>query len=213
MPPASGPPVLPQAPSAAMPSTDDGVPFAEAGPTPLVERPVVPDGAVGAPPDTAASVGAAVDDGRPVDPWAAGQPATPTRLRMIRDLRNPFVSPTAVGLRAASAPGVIIVAQLDLQDPFRTRRTGSAAPPAPADDATGPDLQDPFGNGGRVQWRPCEPRQQVRGVPLQRPQAVAEVPVRCSDNPGPLRDPFVGQESAVPIVSEPAPVDVPPRSV
>jgi len=181
------PPVLPPAPSSA----------------PSVDPPT-------SPPATAEDNGwldaRAVRD-ELVDPWsvgpAVGAAAPPDRA----SLRDPFARRSSAA-RRSPPPGTVVVAQLDLQDPFTHRRAAATSAPITPTRAT-LDLHDPFADGAAVRWNPCKAQETVGGVVVQRPRAVQEhAEAQCSRREaGPLRDPF-----ARPRASTASPPPAPPVS-
>lgn len=144
-----------------------------------------------------------------VDPWSAAPPVGAAPRPDRRSLRDPFSDRTTP--RRTSPPGTVVVAQLDLQDPFARQPPMVTSAPVTSERAT-LDLHDPFADG-EVRWDPCKVQATVGGVPVQRPRAVAEhAEAQCTRKTGPLRDPFA-RPPAVPASPPPPPVSPPARSV
>ena len=178
--PAATPPVLPPAPSTAAPAQPVRAPLAE---------------------------DAAADRDELVDPWSVGPPVGAAAPPDRASLRDPF-SHRASGPRRSPPPGTVVVAQLDLQDPF-ARQPPTVSTRAEAPTRATLDLHDPFADGAAVRWNPCKAQETVGGVVVQRPRAVQEhAEAQCSRREaGPLRDPF-----ARPRASTASPPPAPPVS-
>lgn len=144
-----------------------------------------------------------------VDPWRAEPPVGAAAAPDRESLRDPFSHRAATP--RTPPPGTVVVAQLDLQDPFARQppmvTMVTTAPVAPSRATL--DLHDPFADG-EVRWDPCKVHATVDGVPVQRPRAVAEhTEAQCTRKTGPLRDPFarpatVASPPPAPAVSPPA---------
>lgn len=144
-----------------------------------------------------------------VDPWSAAPPVGAAPRPDRRSLRDPFSHRGTP--RRSPAPGTVVVAQLDLQDPFARQPPMVTTAPVTSERAT-LDLHDPFADG-EVRWDPCKVQATVDGVVVQRPRAVAEhAEAQCSRKTGPLRDPFA-RPAAPASPPPPPPVSPPARSV